>query len=273
MAEYGAVRTSALKLKGMKKHKKKKREHGDGDAAHEDDDEKRYGIWWTIKHPDQLTGTVFVETECGGYLEAVNDGTVRVGRRRALDEPTAVNEETGMPGPPGPEVTEVFTVVKVSDTRVALKTAYGRYITADPDSGDVTARTEAMGVRELWQPIFREEEGCVVLRSNGSKYLTAPREGERIDARGEQPTQESVGFRFWSCQEQAKKKKDLADVVEEGDIANVELNYVKKFQSFQDGKVKTSGDLKALKKARALGTLHGELLDRREKQKADKFCK
>ena len=43
-----------------------------------------------------------------------------------------------------------FQMVKVSDTRVAFKTAYGRYISSVPDSGDVVAQTEAMGVREMY---------------------------------------------------------------------------------------------------------------------------
>jgi protein FRG1 len=82
-------------------------------------------------------GNVLVETSSGGYLSALDDGTVTTALPRPAD-----NDPDNMPEPQ-----DIITMVKVSDTRVAFKTAYGRYLTAVPDTGEVTARTEAMGVR------------------------------------------------------------------------------------------------------------------------------
>ena len=47
-----------------------------------------------------------------------------------------------------------------------------------------------------------------------------------------------------------------------------------RFQSFEDRKWKVNSESKsALKSAMKEGRLHGELLDRRAKMKADRYCK
>lgn len=55
----------------------------------------------------------------------------------------------------GPEAEEILTAVQVSDTKIALKSGYGKYLTVDPD-GDVTGKAEAIGVREQWEPVFQD---------------------------------------------------------------------------------------------------------------------
>lgn len=57
-------------------------------------------------------------------------------------------------------------------------------------------------------------------------------------------------------------------------ISEIELNYVKKFQKFQDKKIKLNSDnIAVLKKAKNEGCLHESMLDRRSKMKADRYCK
>jgi protein FRG1 len=69
-------------------------------------------------------------------------------------------------------------------------------------------------------------------------------------------------------------KKELPEEERADDLKNVELNYVKKFQKFQDKKIKlSSGDVKDLHAAKDEGYLHEKLLDRREKMKSDRYCK
>ena len=70
--------------------------------------------------------------------------------------------------------------------------------------------------------------------------------------------------------------KVLTSTLPEGgkELRNHEISYVKKFQSFQDRNLRLSEeDNKKLKKARMQGTLHEEMLNRREKMKADRYCK
>ena len=54
-----------------------------------------------------------------------------------------------------PDPAEVFTVVRVSETKVALKTGYGRYVSINT-AGELTGRAEAIGPRETWEPVFED---------------------------------------------------------------------------------------------------------------------
>lgn len=58
------------------------------------------------------------------------------------------------------------------------------------------------------------------------------------------------------------------------DLDQIEENYVRKFQKFQDKKLRLCTDDKdELKRAKEEGKLHEGLLDRRSKMKADRYCK
>lgn len=67
-------------------------------------------------------------------------------------------------------------------------------------------------------------------------------------------------------------KSDLPEDIQ--DMKGCELSYVKKFQSFQDRRLRISDEaVSDLKKAKRQGNIHEKLLDRREKMKADRYCK
>lgn len=70
------------------------------------------------------------------------------------------------------------------------------------------------------------------------------------------------------------RTKDILPAEEKGDLTQVEINYVRKFQKFQDKKLRVNqGDRETLEQAKATGVLHEALLDRRSKMKADRYCK
>lgn len=73
-----------------------------------------------------------------------------------------------------------------------------------------------------------------------------------------------------------KEVNPLKDVPveEQGNLTQIELNYVKKFQKFQDKRIKINQNgRKELDVAKTEGNLHETLLDRRSKMKADRYCK
>jgi len=72
------------------------------------------------------------------------------------------------------------------------------------------------------------------------------------------------------------KKAKLAKMAKEehGTLLDAEKNYARKFQSWVGGSLLlNSGKVADLKKARNDGSLHSELLNRRQKMKNDKYCK
>ena len=55
----------------------------------------------------------------------------------------------------GPDPIEILTAVKVSETKIALKSGYDKYLAVDK-KGRVTARSDAIGTREQWEPVFQD---------------------------------------------------------------------------------------------------------------------
>lgn len=55
----------------------------------------------------------------------------------------------------GPDPTEILTAIKINDTQIALKSGYGKYLSVTTD-GLVAGRSEAVGSREQWEPVFQE---------------------------------------------------------------------------------------------------------------------
>ncbi len=46
-------------------------------------------------------------------------------------------------------------MVHVSETKVALKSGYGRYVGVNT-AGELVGKAEAVGPRETWEPVFEE---------------------------------------------------------------------------------------------------------------------
>ncbi|CAH1777263.1 unnamed protein product [Owenia fusiformis] len=256
---YSFVKGGKLKLKGektKKKHKKhKKRKHeetegGDGDAT----DTLQHGGWWRVSKHKEITGSIAIELGENCYIQAQDNGLFSTGPHREIGE--------------GPDPTEEITAVYISDTKIALKSGYGKYVSVDSD-GKVVGRSDAIGSREQWEPVF--QEGKTALLGCNSCFLSKEESTGDIVCRSKTAgTEEMLAIRSNAVKEYVSE----IPKEEKGKIKDTEINYVKKFQSFEDRRLLISKeDVSALKKAKKSGDFHEVMLDRREKMKADRYCK
>ncbi|CAH1266927.1 FRG1 [Branchiostoma lanceolatum] len=169
----------------------------------------------------------------------------------------------------GPDPTEQLTAIVVSETKIALKSGYGKYLGVNSD-GVVIGRAEAIGPREQWEPVF--QEGKMALLAGNSCFVSCNDSGDIVATTKTAGEGEMIKIRT-NVEKVKKQKVDVPDE-EKGSLKEAEVNYVKKFQSYQDRRLRINPeDRSKLKKAKEKGTLHESLLDRREKMKADRYCK
>lgn len=253
------------KSKKSKKHKKSshKRKHdgelvtGESATQAEDfeEDKRKHGGWWEVRKFSDIPANMAIEVMANCYMVALDNGGIAVG------SPRDDGDE--------PDPTEIFTVVKVNDTKLALKSGYGKYLSLEA-SGRVVGRAEAMGGREQFEPVF--QEGEVALNGCNNCFLSCDEDGNIVCTSRTAGRGEMVKLRS----NVATVYDPLAHIPREehGSVKDAEINYVKKFQSFQDRRLRVSEkDKSELKKAKKDGEFHEVMLDRREKMKADRYCK
>ncbi|OWF38067.1 protein FRG1-like [Mizuhopecten yessoensis] len=260
---YAFVKAGKLKLKGHKdkKHKKhRKRKHDDEDAAgssnpKDTSDLADHGGWWKGQKLDDISGMVVVEMREQRYICPQDNGSLKLGNQH-------------LPGDvPDPE--EVFTAIKINETKIAIKSGYGKYLSIDTD-GSVIGKSDAIGSREQWEPVF--QEGKMALNGCNGRFMSCTSDDKIMCASSKAGPEEMIQIRM-SVKDEVDPLAHIP-VEERGKLKDAEINYVKKFQSFQDRRLKISAeDLSNLKKAKTTGTLHECMLDRREKLKADRYCK
>lgn len=98
------------------------------------------GGWWKVKNVAEITGTVAIEFGNQTYMKALDNGLFTLGAPHAEGES------------PLPE--EILTAFPISETKVALKSGYGKYLGVDKN-GIIIGRSDAVGSIEQWEPIFQ----------------------------------------------------------------------------------------------------------------------
>jgi len=261
MSEYDFVKKGKITLKGDKSSSKRKRKHKDKNKNKdiqpvEDEDKTKHGGWSKVDCIRDITGSTAIEFGSQTYVTALDNGLFTLGPPH--------NEGDG----PLPE--EVLTAINVSETKVAFKSGYGKYLGVHKD-GTVIGRSDAIGALEQWEPVF--QDGKLALLSCTNCFMSIRAEDDHLVA-----TSKTAGpSEFIQIRSATIINTDNVNempVEEKGSISQIEENYVRKFQKFQDKKLKMCTDDKSeLKKAKKSGVLHEALLDRRSKMKADRYCK
>lgn len=265
MSDPYRIKSGKLKLKGEKsKHKKaKKRRHDDEEAEKQkklknqfEADRQKHGGWWSASQFKHISGAVSIEFGSDGcYIRALDDGSF------SLSAP----HDDGV----GPDPEEILMCIRVNDTKIALKSGYDKYLRVDKD-GAVRGISDAVGPMEQFEPVF--QDGKLALLGANNRFLTVSDEETIVCEKQRATDSEMVNVR--SNAEREEDKDKFVPEEERGNLGQVELNYVKKFQKFQDHKIKLNQDDRGtLKKAKDDGKLHEALLDRRSKMKADRYCK
>ncbi|XP_065095577.1 protein FRG1 homolog [Ochlerotatus camptorhynchus] len=263
MSEYSSAKSSKLVLKGesskghKRKHKKNKKDKDSKKLRVEvDEDALKHGGWWRVSKVDEITGSIAIQFGKRAFIRALDNGTFTLG---------APHDEGD-----GPDPEEIFTAVLINEEKVAFKSGYGKYLKAEKD-GMITGRSDAVSAVEQFEPVF-EGSKMALLAANGCFISVDPEDDAVVAIKKKVGENEVCMVR--SCGVREEKTNNDVAVEEEGDLDQVEINYVKKFQKFQDKKLRVNTEDKAaLKRAQEEGILHEALLDRRSKMKADRYCK
>lgn len=221
-----------------------------------DEDAIKHGGWWKANKVEEITGNVAISFGKQCYVQAQDSGLFQLGA------PHHENE--------GPSPEEILTAFIINGTKIAFKSGFNKYLSADT-TGRVTGFSDAVGSNEQWEPVF--EDGKMALQGGNGSFMGVDPEDDAIVAIRKRVGENEVAV-VRSCNVRDTGDKDVKPIEETGDITQVEINYVRKFQKFQDKKLLVNqGDRATLEKAKVDGTLHEALLDRRSKMKADRYCK
>ncbi|KAL1227949.1 Protein FRG1 [Trichinella spiralis] len=257
---FDRVKGGKLKLKGGKQLGNSPKEGRNLKVRkkaeiHVNEDEISHGGWWCMTENSKLTGcNVAIETSPFTYVMAMDNGKFTLG------PPHKAGEQ------PSPE--EILTLIRPPDADwFALKSGYGKYLSVD-GKGFLVAMTDAASTRERWELVF--EDGKMALMGHNNCFMNYDNDAEGYIMVNSKKAKENEMIKMRTNAERAV----VGDSVPEQDqkpSGECEVSYIK---LYQHSKVKVSQeDRSNVKRAKMQGNLHEVLLDRREKMKADRYCK
>ncbi|KAF5295320.1 hypothetical protein FQA39_LY13185 [Lamprigera yunnana] len=259
MSEYDKVRTGKLILKGEKQRRKKRKHRSEQTKDVPKVDTKDiadHGNWWKITTIEECNGPVGIEFGKHTYIKALDNGLFILGAPH--------NEGEG----PSPE--EILTAVPINERKIALKSGYGKYLKVEKN-GVVTGRSDAIGAMEQWEPVF--ENGKMALQASTECFMAVDLEEDTVVAINKTAGEDNILQMRSQTVKTVNPYKDVPQE-EQGNVKQIEINYVKKFQKYQDKRLRINQeDANELEKAKVTGSFHETLLDRRSKMKADRYCK
>lgn len=262
---YKLKKSGKLRLKGeKKKHKKDKKEKKRERKEDKDQDKSKFvqdrhdhGGWWSVTDIKEITGPVAIELGAHSYVKALDDGSLTLGAKHDQGQ--------------GPDPEEIFMAIKINDEKIALKSGFNKYLKVGSSNGQIMGISDAVGLMEQLEPVF--QDGKLALMGSNNKFFTLDDDNETIECTKSKAGKSEM-IRIRSNAQREEDKEVFVPTEERGKVGQIELNYVKKFQKFQDHKIKLCNeDRGELVKAKNEGYLHEALLDRRSKMKADRYCK
>lgn len=263
MAEFSGFRGGKLKLKGVsekliKKKKTKKRNKEEIEIGTDTKDTANHGGWWSVQKFSQISGTLAIEFGDRCYIKALDNGLFVLG---------PPHDEGDQPSPE-----EIFTAFPIGDTKLTLKSGYGKYLGIDRN-GTVVGRSDAVSPLEQFEPVF--QDGKLALLAANSKFVSISPEDDGFYAQSITAGPEQIlKLRCNKVWEDLSSQKKKIPEEETGSIEQIEINYVKQFQKFQDKRMRVNTESReSLEAAKVEGNLHEVLLQRRSKMKADRYCK
>jgi len=267
---FRKAKGGALLLKGekKKKHKKhKKREHSadreDGSSkkpkkSSEDNfqkDMKNNGGWWNAEIYSHIVGPVALQFPNSAYIKALDTGKFMLGAPHGDGQ--------------GPEPEEILMAMRIGEGKISLKSGFDKYLRLDK-SGKLVGVSDAVGAMEMFEPVW--EHGKMAILGPNGRFMSVDDDDYIVFDKDKVGPMEIIKIRSNRIRDDMKK----AEVPDElkGTMSEVETKFVKKFQKFQDHKLRVNRDgVTQLVDAKRAGNLHETLLDRREKMKSDRMCK
>ncbi|KAI8055993.1 FRG1-like family-domain-containing protein [Syncephalis plumigaleata] len=300
MSDYRAIKSARLSFKGEKKKKKKSKkntstEQHDDDATTSTTTTNQRDLtargWSTVTDRAQLGGPLFLlynstPLRCLTVTEEMHQLYFSLISEQS-DGDVSLNEAEPN------DVLQVFVIRQVTagGNSYTLRSSTGHYLSADK-FGVVTCNKEAAGPTEEWQPVIREDG--VAWQSVYGKFLSIEIDeyekqqqastttttsrgkysGPRIRADAENITFREVFCVKYQANNVHDRKRTAAHHEIDLDDETYELQQAKRYQSWSGGVTRVANEDKhKLKRAKREGHLAQALLDRREKLKADRYCK
>ena len=214
MSDMYRVTSGKLKLKGHKSHKKHKSKHKDetrdedAPVRRKDDDADDHGGWWCVSDISDIVGAVAIELSPNCYMLAQDNGLFSIGPPHNQGE--------------GPSQEEILTAIKIDDSKIALKSGYGKYLSVASDE-KVIGRSDAIGSKENWEPIFQDNK--IALLGCNQKFVSVDEEDSVMASSSKVSINEVIKIRSNSDRDEIDPSK-LGPEEERGNIKQIEENYV-----------------------------------------------
>uniref|UniRef100_A0A7E4V2U9 FRG1-like family protein n=1 Tax=Panagrellus redivivus TaxID=6233 RepID=A0A7E4V2U9_PANRE len=267
MSDYKKeVKAGGLKLKNKTLFKADKKKSKPKTNVVVDHDKVDHGGWRRITDEFDLRGGTEVSIETGDskkrYISALDTGKFTVGAPH-----TKPGEK------PAPE--EIFALIKTpDDTKFSLKTGYGKYVGVDA-SGYLVAVADAIGPRERFEAVFQDGLSAIQSVSSGL-FLSMKTNDEDLIMVCSKTVKEDEIINLRTMEDRMETP-DYTPADDRKAAGDCEHTYQ---QMYQHSRVITKNrminydrnDKSSVKSAQREGNLHEVLLDRRAKQKSDKYC-